>query len=222
MKLHCALGGTITGEHGVGTEKIQFMTKRFTPVEIAVQRAIKKAFDPAGLLNPGIMLPDYSPEEPETSVFGDVVRTALTGGFTPDPRAQFTAGNNRDIAVNLGNLSLAVGADATVEDLNRYLEEHGVTCAAVPITAGERTIGELVATATGAERGHIRHALLGADVTVVDGQTPARFGAETMKDVAGYDTKRLYISAHGAFGALTTLMFKIAVRASSTSSVLTP
>ena len=58
------MGGTITGEHGVGTEKRQFMTKRFTPVEIAAQRAIKKAFDPAGLLNPGIMLPDFSPEEP--------------------------------------------------------------------------------------------------------------------------------------------------------------
>ena len=70
-----------------------------------------------------------------------------------------------------------------------------------------------MATATGAERDHIRHALLGADVTVIDGQTPARFGAETMKDVAGYDTKRLYISAHGAFGALITLIFKIGVKA---------
>ena len=59
------MGGTITGEHGVGTEKRQFMTKRFTPTEIAAQRAIKKAFDPAGLLNPGIMLPDFSPEEPD-------------------------------------------------------------------------------------------------------------------------------------------------------------
>ena len=74
------LGGTITGEHGVGTEKIQFMTKRFTPVEIAAQRAIKKAFDPAGLLNPGIMLPEQSPDEPDTSAFGAAVRDALTGG----------------------------------------------------------------------------------------------------------------------------------------------
>ncbi|WP_307787129.1 FAD-binding oxidoreductase [Mycolicibacterium mengxianglii] len=43
------LGGTITGEHGVGTEKIQFMTQRFTPVEIAAQRSIKKAFDQEGV-----------------------------------------------------------------------------------------------------------------------------------------------------------------------------
>lgn len=205
------LGGTITGEHGVGTEKIQFMTKRFTPVEIAAQRSIKNAFDPAGLLNPGVMLPDHTPEEPEASAFGAAVRAALTGGLTPDPDLPFTAGDNTDITINLGNLSLVVGADATIESVNRHLTQHGVTCAAVPTTGGKRTVGELVATATGGERDHIRHALLGADVTVIDGQTPARFGAETMKDVAGYDTKRLYISAHGAFGALTALIFKIAV-----------
>jgi glycolate oxidase len=206
------LGGTITGEHGVGTEKIQFMTKRFTPLEIAAQRSIKAAFDPAGLLNPGIMLPDQSPEEPDTSGFGAAVRDALAGRLTANPNAPLTAGDNTDITVNLGNLSLVVGADATIASVNRDLEKHGVTCAAVPAIGGERTIGELVATATGTERDHIRHALLGADVTVVDGQSPARFGAETMKDVAGYDAKRLYISGRGMFGALTTIIFKIGVK----------
>ena len=206
-----ALGGTITGEHGVGTEKIQFMTKRFTPVEIAAQRAIKNAFDPTGVLNPGIMLPDRSTDEPDTSAFGAAVRAALTGTLVPDPDAALTVGNDTGIAINLGNLSLVVGADATLESVNRYLDEHGVSCAAIPATGVDRTVGEVVATATGAERDHIRHALLGADVTVIDGQAPARFGAETMKDVAGYDTKRLYISAHGAFGALTALIFKISV-----------
>lgn len=206
------LGGTITGEHGVGTEKIQFMTKRFTPVEISVQRSIKKAFDPVGLLNPGIMLPAPSPEEPDTSAFCAAVRDALRRALTTDSDAPLTAGGNKDIAINLGNLSLVVGAEATIESVNRFLDERNVTCAAVPATGGQRTVGEVVATATGAERDHIRHALLGADVTVIDGQTPARFGAETMKDVAGYDTKRLFVSAHGRFGALVTLIFKIGVK----------
>ena len=208
-----ALGGTITGEHGVGTEKIQFMTKRFTPVEIAAQRSIKRAFDPAGLLNPGVMLPDQSPEEPDASAFGAALRDALAGELIPDPKAPLTAGGNNDMTVNLGNLSLVVGADVTVEKVNRYLDERGIACAAIPTVGGNRTIGELVATATGAERDHIRHALLGADVSVIDGECRARFGAETMKDVAGYDTKRLYISARGAFGALVTLIFKITVKA---------
>ncbi|KMO74026.1 FAD-binding oxidoreductase [Mycolicibacterium chubuense] len=206
------LGGTITGEHGVGTEKIRFMTKRFSPLEIAAQRSIKEVFDPAGLLNPGVMLPDRSAGEPDTSGFGAAVRAALSGDLTVDPDAPLTIGGNTDISANLGNLSLTVGADATIESVNRYLDEHRVSCAAVPATGGQRTIGELVATATGSERDRIRHALLGADVTVIGGQTPARFGAETMKDVAGYDVKRLYISARGAFGALISLAFKISVK----------
>lgn len=207
------LGGTITGEHGVGTEKRQFMTKRFTPTEIAAQRAIKTAFDPAGLLNPGIMLPDHSTEEPDASAFGAAVRQALTGNPTTDPVAALTTGGDTAIAVNLGNLSLIVGADATLDQINRHLDEQAVTCAAIPTVGGERSIGAVVATATGDERIHIRHALLGADVTVIDGDAAARFGGENMKDVAGYDTKRLYIGGHGAFGALRTLTFKIAVKA---------
>lgn len=207
------LGGTITGEHGVGTEKIIFMTQRFTPVEISAQRSIKKAFDPAELLNPGVMLPDVSPDEASTEQFGATVRDALAGNFTPDRGARLTAGENTDISVNLGNLSLVVGADVTLDQLNAYLDEHGVTCVAVPAAGGDRSIGELVATATGQERIEVRHALLGADVLVVDGGAKARFGAETMKDVAGYDTKRLYIGAHGAFGPIARLIFKIGVKA---------
>ncbi len=108
---------------------------------------------------------------------------------------------------------MVVGAEATLDDINRYLDDNGITCVAIPPrSGGQRTIGELVATATGEERIEVRHALLGADVTVVDGQAPARFGAETMKDVAGYDTKRLYIGGNGAFGALRSLIFKIGVR----------
>lgn len=207
------LGGTITGEHGVGTEKIPFMTKRFTALEIAAQRSIKAAFDPAGLLNPGVMLPEPSPDEPDTDPFGAAVRSAIDGTLQPDPAAPLTTGGDTGIDVNLGNLSLTVGADATLDRLNRFLDEHGVTCGAVPASGGDRTIGELVATAAGTERIAVRHALLGADVTVVDGQMPARFGAETMKDVAGYDTKRLYIGGRGAFGAISRLIFKIGVKA---------
>jgi glycolate oxidase len=206
------LGGTITGEHGVGTEKIQFMTKRFTPVEIAAQRSIKKAFDPHGLLNPGVMLPDKALEEPETDTFGAAVRDALNGSLSADPGVPFTSGGNTEISVNLANLSLVVGADTTLDEINRYLDDNGIYCVAVPASGGQRSIGELVATATGAERIEVRHALLGAEVTVTGNQTPARFGGENMKDVAGYDTKRLYIGSRGAFGALTKLIFKLVVR----------
>lgn len=51
------LGGTITGEHGVGIEKINSMCVQFSPAERHAFFAVKAAFDPAGLLNPGKAIP---------------------------------------------------------------------------------------------------------------------------------------------------------------------
>jgi len=48
-----ALGGSVTGEHGIGLEKRTDLARQLTPAELAFQRAVKAAFDPAGLLNPG-------------------------------------------------------------------------------------------------------------------------------------------------------------------------
>jgi glycolate oxidase len=203
------LGGTITGEHGVGTEKRQFMTKRFTPVEIAAQRAIKRVFDPTGLLNPGIMLPDESPDEPDVSSFEAAVRTALQG----HPTTAATTSGGTEIAVNTANLSLVVGAAVTLDELSRHLSERGVSCAAIPSESTQRTVGELIANPNAAERQDVRHALLGLEVVVPDGHAAARFGGETVKDVAGHDTKRLFIGGRGAFGAITSAIFKITVDA---------
>jgi len=52
-----AVGGTITGEHGVGIEKINQMCVQFSPAELAQFRAVKQAFDPKQLLNPGKNIP---------------------------------------------------------------------------------------------------------------------------------------------------------------------
>lgn len=47
------LGGTITGEHGVGSAKLPYLQARLGEVQMNLQRAIKNAFDPHGILNPG-------------------------------------------------------------------------------------------------------------------------------------------------------------------------
>ena len=52
-----ARGGTITGEHGIGVTKLQYLEQRLGPVGIDLLRGIKKAFDPLGLLNPGKAVP---------------------------------------------------------------------------------------------------------------------------------------------------------------------
>ena len=57
LELCVEVGGTITGEHGVGVEKIDQMCVQFTSPEIAQFQAVKNAFDPHGLLNPGKAVP---------------------------------------------------------------------------------------------------------------------------------------------------------------------
>ena len=52
-----AVGGTITGEHGVGREKINQMASQFSDAELEQFRRVKAAFDPEGLLNPGKNIP---------------------------------------------------------------------------------------------------------------------------------------------------------------------
>jgi glycolate oxidase len=52
-----ALGGTLTGEHGVGVLKAPYLHLEQPPALIALQRELKRVFDPAGLLNPGKIFP---------------------------------------------------------------------------------------------------------------------------------------------------------------------
>jgi glycolate oxidase len=55
FRLTCQLGGTITGEHGVGLAKAPYMAFEHDPVALDMMRAIKRLFDPHNILNPGKM-----------------------------------------------------------------------------------------------------------------------------------------------------------------------
>ena len=57
LQLCVEVGGTITGEHGVGIEKIDQMCVQFRSAELSQFHAVKEAFDPSGLLNPGKAVP---------------------------------------------------------------------------------------------------------------------------------------------------------------------
>ena len=57
LETSVAMGGTVTGEHGVGIEKLNSMCVQFSAEENAQMLALKAAFDPLGLLNPGKVIP---------------------------------------------------------------------------------------------------------------------------------------------------------------------
>ena len=78
LELCVALGGTITGEHGVGLEKLNSMCVQFSPAERAAFFAVKEAFDPQGLLNPGKLIPTLA----RCAEYG---RMHVHGGALPHP-----------------------------------------------------------------------------------------------------------------------------------------
>ena len=55
FKLTCDLGGTLTGEHGIGLSKAPYMTLEHDQVSLDLMRSIKRLFDPNNILNPGKM-----------------------------------------------------------------------------------------------------------------------------------------------------------------------
>ncbi|HOP35426.1 MAG TPA: FAD-linked oxidase C-terminal domain-containing protein, partial [Syntrophales bacterium] len=53
-----SMGGTISGEHGIGLAKKRFLTLELSPVSIRIQKEIRNLLDPGGILNPGKIFPD--------------------------------------------------------------------------------------------------------------------------------------------------------------------
>ncbi len=52
------LGGTLSGEHGIGTLKLPYIREALGPASINIQWRIKQALDPQNILNPGKVLPE--------------------------------------------------------------------------------------------------------------------------------------------------------------------
>lgn len=61
MRATVALGGTLSGEHGIGLSKRPYLAIEQSAELIALQEDVKRAFDPKGLLNPGKIFPDRAP-----------------------------------------------------------------------------------------------------------------------------------------------------------------
>ncbi|WBS03892.1 FAD-binding protein [Pseudoduganella sp. SL102] len=78
LALCVAVGGTITGEHGVGIEKIDSMCVQFGAAELGAFFGVKRAFDPPALLNPNKAIPTLQ----RCAEFG---RMRVTGGVLPHP-----------------------------------------------------------------------------------------------------------------------------------------
>jgi glycolate oxidase len=71
LKLCVDLGGSITGEHGVGVEKLAYMAYQFSAADLSAMRAVYRSFDPKQLANRGKMLPGEKSDQPTGHVTTD-------------------------------------------------------------------------------------------------------------------------------------------------------
>jgi glycolate oxidase len=170
------------------------MRRAFSPVELAAFRAIKRAFDPDGLLNPSVMLSPPAGEEPDLTDFGEAVRMALAGrlkAFAPP-----AADRPRDTTVDVDaeNMSLTAGGAALCRDVAAAARSAGLSC---PTMDRDGLVADAIEGA--GHRQPARRALLGVEATLLGGHR-AKFGSAAMKDVAGLDAKRLIAGGRGTFG----------------------
>ncbi len=84
--------GAITGEHGVGIEKIKFMPLMYTPAELAAMREVKEVFDPDGIFNPGKIFPDAKPAAGSSPTPAPVAPRATPALFVPQNEEEAAEG----------------------------------------------------------------------------------------------------------------------------------
>ena len=212
------LGGTITGEHGIGSEKLPFMQRQFGGAEIAAMRAVKQVFDPNTLLNPGILLPVAASSEPplpqftaalQATVTAQKQRATDTGAEDLATSVPHTESRENEIRVDVENLTVCAPADTTLLDVRNRLAQAGYQSR---ITAQHSDCAEGMSVrdlfSDPSSRVAVRDTLLEIEATLADGY-PVRFGSGMIKDVAGYDMKRLFIGSHSLFGTVTQARFLI-------------
>jgi D-lactate dehydrogenase (cytochrome) len=169
------MGGSITGEHGIGIEKRDYMTLQHGPAEIATMADVKDVFDPAQLLNPDKVLPPGPGEAPTLPTPADVVASPVAptsaeeaaslmracaaaersirilGGGTksaplPPTDVSLSTGKLSGIhTLNLDDLYVTAGAGTPFADLQARLEAEQMW---VPVISpwADATVGGIVST----------------------------------------------------------------------------
>jgi len=170
-----ARGGSVTGEHGVGLEKIHVIGKQLDATSAALMAGVKRGFDPLDLCNPGKLLPADEIE--------------YTGGRPPPDEMKF----------QWDSLTVSAPADVSFAQLQHTALQRGFWIpAGVPlietIDGTAATVGQLVASLlpgpSALGTGSARDFLLEIWAETGDGRT-FQAGAPVFKNVAGYDLVHL-------------------------------
>jgi glycolate oxidase len=189
------------------------MRQRFTATEIAAMRAVKDTFDPDGLLNPGVLLPDPSLDEPDLPRFAAAIESELAANRAGTLLAHAVddspapATRRPRLSIDPENLTVTAVAGLSLATLRAELAAQGYRCAlSDDATNDQQSIRGALSDEI--DRAAARACLLAVDVTLPDGPS-ARFGSNAVKDVAGYDLKRLYSGSGTTYGEVREVTLQV-------------
>jgi len=222
------LGGSLSGEHGIGTEKREAMRWLHSPRVLRLFRDLKGAFDPAGLANPGKMFPDEGggaeggpvrparPLSAQAALLVEKVKAcasqgrpmAVVGsgsrwkGVPPDCAELLTTGMNEVLDWDKGNFTVTVEAGVSARSLRVELASRGFHLR-WPDLGG--TLGGILASKAWPG---LREDVLGLRLILPDGAV-ADLGGKVVKNVAGYDVPRLLLGSWGTLGVIADVTLRL-------------
>ncbi|PJA14887.1 MAG: FAD-binding oxidoreductase [Elusimicrobia bacterium CG_4_9_14_3_um_filter_62_55] len=230
LKMCVELGGSISGEHGIGIDKRRAMAWLFSEETLALFRRIKRAFDPRDLANPDKLFPLEGEPPPEglirpappapsdaQNAFVERVREkaargeALTviGSGTKCPKNLRGRGEvlstkvlDRIVALDRGNFIVTVESGVAVRALKAELEAEGFFVP-IPLTLG--TVGGLLATCPWLP---LREAVLAMKLLLPTGEV-VEVGSKVVKSVAGYDVAKLLLGSWGTLAIILEVTLKL-------------
>ena len=233
------LGGTISGEHGIGVEKMPAMGLIQSEDELDFQRKIKSVFDAKNLLNPGKVIPEPNSQikrvcapiisDSELEI-AEKIKKALESGNTITPTglgnhfgsfmAALKTGDRLNclslddmVDYDISNQTISMGAGATLKSLQSALEVNNQWLpVSPPFSHRDYTLGGLIATgACGPERIYYGAPRdLLLGLRFIDGQGRLiSTGGKVMKNVAGYDMTRLMAGSAGSLGFIAEVTLRV-------------
>ena len=193
------LGGALSGEHGIGLEKRELMTEFIPADALRVMAEVKRAFDPAGLCNPGKVLPD----------------TPTPAGSVPRVRSQRPRGPAVEVDA-LEALIVIADPSVTFRDAADALAGTPYELPFEPLGADPHTsVLSAVDAGMPALREdvpvRVRDLLVGAILRQPDAGY-LELGGRCAKDVAGYELRKLVFGGRGRLGRLSQVTMRVLPR----------
>ncbi len=246
------MDGSITGEHGVGIEKREYMPLMYSAAELSAMRDLKQIFDPRDLMNPGKVLPAELPRVELPRADAPAPENHFAPASADEAARAFASLSAAKRAVYIGNPHSAIRIPQSVQISTsnlRGVKQYAPDDLYITVGAGTRlaeiqeflargkkflplaspypaaTIGGILAANINAPL-RMRYGSLRDLVlcmTVVLGDGRViRAGRPVVKNVAGYDLPKLFVGAHGTLGLITDVTLKISVEPRARRTLITP